>query len=132
MIVKIKINSRRAMRRFDRLDRQADSLPWMQAGEIVRTSVHRNFDEGGRPVKWQPRKVDRPWPILRKSGDLRNAHYVESIPNGVAIGNRIVYQAVHNFGYPPRNIPQREYLMVQPEDLQGINDLFRKYLARGI
>lgn len=80
-------------------------------------------------MKWSPRKTDRPWPILRKSDTLKNAHYVEKIHNGVAIGNRIVYAAAHNFGYPPRNLPARPFLNVAPADVEEIRNLFRKHIG---
>ncbi len=123
------IYARKAKRRMRWYSDRLDFLPWLQVGEIVRQSVHLNFVKGGRPTKWPKRRRSYPHPILRASDTLKNAHYIETILNGVAVGNRLIYQAVHNFGYPPRNIPQREYLLVQDRDRNDINKLFRKHLG---
>lgn len=129
LMYNIKVDSSRARQRIASLIGKADSLPWRQAGEVVKASVKSNFILGGSPTKWQPRKVDVPWPILRKTNTLFNSIYNEPIPNGAAIGTRDPKQAVHNFGYPPRNIPQRKYLFVKPEDILIIRELLRKHLT---
>jgi phage gpG-like protein len=113
--------------------RAINTLPWRQAGGVVKESVQENFIIGGSPSyggKWKPRKVDQLWPILRKSDTLMNSIYVEPVPNGVAIGTRVPYQAVHNFGYPARNITQRKYLFAKNKDIITINAMFKKHLRK--
>jgi len=124
----MKSDSRRARSRIRQRSRRIDSLPWREAGEIVQQSVRVNFILGGDPKKWIPRKVDRPWPILRQSDTLMNSIYVELISRGVAVGTRDPKQAVHNFGFAPRNIPARKYLFAKREDIVNINRLFKKHL----
>lgn len=117
--------------RLQRLRRNLDSIPWNEIGQDARESILRNFDVGGRPKKWPKRKINRPWPILNRKGSLKNAHYVNPIKDGVIIGNRKVYAAVHNYSYPPRNIPQRKYLMIPPGDAIGIKRKIKKHLVSG-
>ena len=124
----VKVDSRRARNRIRKLIQRIDTLPWREAGEIVKLSVKVNFVLGGSPKKWTPRKVDVPWPILRKTDKLMNSIYVNKLRNGVAVGSRKPYQAVHNFGFPPRNIPARKYLFAKKEDIVNINKLFKKHL----
>jgi len=128
-MMNIKVDSRRARQRIAKLIQRTDSLPWRQAGEVVKASVKANFILEGYPTKWQPRKVSVPWPILRKTNKLFNSIYNEPVPNGAAIGTRDPKQAVHNFGFPPRNIPARKYLFVKPEDIHIIRGILRKHLT---
>lgn len=114
--------------RMNRLNSQASSIPWYQVGIFVQKSIHLNFEQGGRPIRWAPRKVEKPWPVLQKSKKLKNATYIEPIRNGVVIGNRTPYQAVQNFGFPPRNIAAREYHMLQPSDRLFIQGFVKKHI----
>lgn len=103
-------------------------MPWRQAGDIVKQSVQVNFVLGGSPRKWAPRKVSRPWPVLRKSDTLMLSIYNKVLSNAVAIGTRKVYAAVHNFGYKPFNILKRKYLFAKREDINNIKRLFKKHM----
>lgn len=127
--VSIRSDSSGAIARLRRVGAKSRSLPLRQAGMIVKNSVMTNFVLGGSPRKWAPRKVDVPWPILRKSSDgLMMSFYVEVLANAVAIGTRKIHAAVHNFGYPPRGIPMRKYLFARKEDIDIIGELFRRHL----
>ena len=128
-MLSITVQTKNARKRMQDIRKRLNNLPWLAAGEIVRQSIHQNFIMGGRPKKWAKRKVEQSWPVLRKSDTLMNAHYVEPIINGVAIGNRLAYQAVHNFGYPPKNIAKREYLMTQQKDIKAIMKIFKKHIG---
>ena len=131
MPIKVNVDASNLIARLNKFEARLNTLPWFQAGIIVRDSVEENFVAGGRPKKWKPRKKQYPHPILMKSKKLMNSIYVIPIKNGVAIGTRVIYQASHQFGYPPMNIPQREYLMVQPEDLKDIKVLMVKHILSG-
>lgn len=102
-------------KKLNNLKRKLNNLPWGKIGRIAQRSVHRNFDVGGRP-RWARRLVEKPWPVLKKTGALRNGNKIELTINGVSIVNRVPYQAVHNFGYSVRNIKQRKYLKIRPVD----------------
>lgn len=133
----ITIDASRAISKLQEAANRTATLPWLQAGQIVISSIHHNFDVGGRysegsPIgggrKWKARKQAKPWPILQKTGRLKFGHYAVKEDNGVTIGNKVIYQAVHNFGYPASNIPARPYMVVQPRDLGNIIQLFVKHL----
>jgi phage virion morphogenesis protein len=57
--VDVEIKDREVKRVFTRLMRNAKNLTpaFREIGEIVRSSVIRNFQEGGRPEKWVPTKI---------------------------------------------------------------------------
>jgi phage gpG-like protein len=55
----------------DRL-RNLNSETYQAIGRVVEESIAQNFAEQGRPP-WQPRKDDKPHPILNKTGALKDA-----------------------------------------------------------
>jgi len=126
----LKINSKRALNRLDRIANNLNTIPWGKIGELAKKSVQTNFTAGGRPVKWRKRKDNKPHPILIKSGILKNSIYSETHKFGVTIGSRVPYQAVHEYGYQPRNIPARPYLMLQTSDKVMIKKMIKKHILR--
>jgi len=75
-------------------------------GEIVRTSVIRNFETGGRPKKWKGLK---PSTLSRKrggrvlvgqgfAGGLMGSIHARVARDRVFVGTNKVYAAVHQFG----------------------------------
>lgn len=72
-------------------------------GEIVRTSVERNFAAGGRPTWAESQRVKREGGqtlsrsgILRRSFTLPGAVVVGN--NRVSVGTNVKYAAIHQFG----------------------------------
>lgn len=59
MRIDVGIKDKQVQRLFTRLKRNVTDLrlALRAVGEIVRSSVIRNFQEGGRPEKWEPTKV---------------------------------------------------------------------------
>lgn len=69
-------------------------------GEIVRTSIERNFAASGRPGKWAPsrRVKQKGGQTLSLSGRLRRSFAVKAGSDRVAVGTNVVYAAIHQFG----------------------------------
>ena len=61
---------------------------------------------------WPERKKPYPWPMLRKSGKLFGAPLdgVRYSVRGLAVVINLPYAKAQNYGYPPRNLPARQYL----------------------
>lgn len=93
---------------------------------ILGESFQQNFSkkQGSTGSAWPARKDKKTHPLLQETGALLGATqtggpgHVEQIGErdlaigvnkGVKLGG-IPGAAVHNFGYPDRNIPQREFL----------------------
>lgn len=132
MNVKTISDSRRARQKIKRILQRSSTIPWLQAGEIGRASIRKNFLSGGRPNKWAPRKINVSWPPLIKSGELMMSIYNEPFQDGVALGSRKVYAAAQNFGYPPRKIKARKFLIIPKEDILIIRNFIRLYLTGGV
>lgn len=80
-----------------------------EIGQLVRTSVVRNFEVGGRPEKWKPAQKDDGQTLIR-SGRLRQsiaAAEPEVTATSVTVGTNVAYAAAHQFGSKPHTIKAR-------------------------
>lgn len=141
--------------------RLKDLSPVMkQVAQIVRTSVIRNFEVGGRP-KWEPAQRARKegGMTLVNTGRLRNSITARGYADRAVVGTNVIYAAIHQLGgrtsprvikpknakalfwpgakhpvksvqHPGSKIPARPYLMVQDEDWTEIKNVINDYLAR--
>jgi phage gpG-like protein len=114
-------------------DTLRDCLPALRAG--FRENFNRAAGPGG--AAWPPRKDTKPHPLLNESGALIGAtqggaggvtqiedrQLAVSIDRSVRLGG-IPGAAVHQFGYPPRNIPPRPYYYASEETLDQLTDQF--------
>ena len=79
----------------------ADLTPAMkEVGEIVKTSVTKNFEVGGRPP-WQKSKraIKQGGQTLVDTGKLKNSQTYRAFNDRVEIGTHKPYAAVHQFGF---------------------------------
>jgi phage virion morphogenesis protein len=69
--------------------------------------------------------------ILELEGDLRDSlvHLVTG-KTAVVIGTNLVYAATHQFGDPRRNIQQREFLGISPENEEAISGLIEAWIEQ--
>lgn len=89
-------------------DQSGDLSPVLKPiGELVRTSVVRNFEAGGRPEKWAPLSTvtlsrrKKSGGILRvqgHAGGLLGSIHSEAGSDKVVVGTNKIYAAVHQFG----------------------------------
>lgn len=108
-----------------RMESASLAEPLRDCVQPVRDGFSQNFSAAASSTNspWPPRKDDKPHPLLIETGALLGATQGQSgaaehisdrtlqlgVDKSVDQGG-IPGAAVHNFGYPPRNIPQREYL----------------------
>jgi phage gpG-like protein len=123
--------------------------PLLQSAVVMREAVSSNFDYRSGPdgMAWPERKDNKPHPLLEETGALRaaatedGAGHIERIegnelqfgvsPSGSSEGG-IPGAGVHNFGYPEKNIPQREFLGVSEEHEEAIGEIFADWLVEEI
>jgi phage virion morphogenesis protein len=80
--IDVEIKDKKVQRLFTRLQRNVKDLrPAFRAiGEIVRSSVIKNFQEGGRPEKWEPARIRSIYQAYTakktKSGGNRKAYTI--------------------------------------------------------
>lgn len=80
---------------------------------------------------WAPRKKEYPWPLLMKTGTLRNAWEKKAEKKKLAIENTVDYAKYHHFGMPPQKGP-RKLVGFTPKILQLIKDRIVAYIKRAI
>lgn len=118
-----------------------------KAVEILQDGFAENFETQSSPSgPWAPRKDSKPHPLLNESGALANAAS-GSGPGAIAKSNDYLARvgvdksvvdggipgaAVHNFGYPPKNIPQREWCVVSEERIDDIEEEIIANLEAGM
>lgn len=88
--------------------RMKEPGPFLEVvGSIIRGSVIRNFEVGGRPVRWKPLSaltVSRrgaSGPILRRqgmAGGLMGSINYQVMDDKLMVGTNKVYAAIHHFG----------------------------------
>lgn len=72
-------------------------------GSIARTSIVRNFEQGGRPKRWKPslRVIKHGGQTLILSGRLKQsiaAREPRVTETSVTIGSNVIYAAIHHYG----------------------------------
>jgi len=71
--------------------------------------------------------------ILVDSASLRDGIHFDAFPTKVVISTSAqtdAKAAALNFGYPPRNLPGREYMGLREEDQVEVADIYDRYLQR--
>lgn len=99
-------------------------------GETVRSSVIKNFMEGGRPA-WKPLKAaggKTGRPLLR-TGRLRDSIRAYLAFRKVKLSSSLPYAGVHQYGRG--RTPARPYLVLQKQDVQEIKRFLEDYLTGG-
>lgn len=91
-----------------------------QVAAIMYLSVMRGFDTGGYGA-WPPLKKGGT-SHLRKDGILAGSIVYESDGTRAIVGTNVDYSTVHQFGWGTRNIPPREFMVFQQQDIEDIRN----------
>ena len=130
---------------FEIAERFGSAKPAMEIiGETGVVSVQRNFEKGGRPTGWEPlaeatraRKKGGSTLVGKgHAGGLLGSIHYEAEDNVVYIGTDKIYAAIHNFGGMAGRgnkvkITQREFMLLQEEDVSSINELLSEFILTG-
>ena len=122
------------------LQRQSkNTLPAMRAiAGIMMFSTEENFEKEGRP-KWEDLKQktkDRrakkgKWPgkmLQVSSGGLAASISGKAENTRATVGTNKAYAAAHQFGYGPKNIPERPFLKLQKSDITDAEKVLIRHL----
>lgn len=104
--------------------------------------IQTNFDVGGRGStkkdtldgiggsrRWRARKRAYPWPILRKSGTLRNRIIREIKPKSFTLWSKLPYSRAHQLGYRPGKLPARPFLVLTRTQIRQLSKNYKKMIA---
>jgi len=98
------------------------------AAKTLNGSIGKNFDSGGRP-KWPKRTRQYPWPILVKTGTMKQAALSTSLQwqhQGAVHVIRVKgphYGIYHQYG--SKKLPVRKYALLQQPEIQAMHQVFR-------
>lgn len=93
--------------------------------KYLEISIKKNFQDGGRPTKWEPKKNGQPSHLFM-TGVLFNTIGSDSGEDYAEAGAMMLlpYTYIHQFGFNgvrsdgrKMRMPQREYVMFQEEDI---------------
>ena len=128
---------------LNRLQNHEDFL--YVVGATMEASIQRNFEEEGRPKKWDSLSPEtlknkpntKILQVKGHGGGLLGSIHFEVMPNSVQIGTNKIYAAIHQFGGQAGRghkitIPAREYLLVQDEDWREIRQLGTEFFTGDI
>lgn len=140
MNIRTELNITKALRKINNLSVAMNTLPWLEASDIVRQSIQMNFDlegrygreRGGGGVRgWESRKHDYPWPILTKTATLRTSIKSEEIKNGIKIkSSGVFYASFHQDG--TKKMSKRPFMVVQNTDIRNIVQAFDKHIKKAV
>lgn len=139
MQARLKIDASEASDGLEAMIHRAQHMGPVMAGiaeGVMRTSVVRNFEVGGRfdragsirggTNKWDP-VADNPTPLIR-SGTLRDSLHATSTDDTATLAASMEYAAIHNFG-GQITIGARSELFVRNRD--AITKKFTKGTTKG-
>ena len=100
----------------------------------LETSIKRNFAEGGRPNTWALKKDGTPSHLF-KTGKLFGSitsGFTKGVEAWAGIENaaNVPYAFAQNFGYAPRNLVAREFVLFQKEDEEYILEEFENAIVQ--
>ena len=136
------LNDDQVQRAFRNLLERGQSLRPLFAdlGEQLLTSTRERFRADSREspdgAKWPPlsdstRKKRNETKILIEGGDLLQTLAHQPTRAQLKIGSPRIYGAVHQFGWPERNIPARPYLGLSDDDRAAVHETVARYLRVG-
>ncbi len=152
MQLKIKADTTPIKEKLDRLQKRTkeNQSLMVDIGEIIKTSINKNFSEGGRPTKWIPslRVMKHGGKTLIDSGRLRSSITADAKTNEVRVGTNVKYGSFLQFGTysqglkrklyakkkdkraKRKGLPPRPFVVMQKEDIIEINFAINEYLKK--
>lgn len=123
--VRVRVDARR-LRRAIRDAERAPLDAWREIGELIVSSIQRNFEASGRPKRWAPLKYRQGKPLI-DTGRLRASINAKADAAGVTVGTNLIYAATHQFGRDA--IPARPFVVLQSEDQREIARILAERIA---
>lgn len=101
-----------------------------EISNVMIESTQSNFQSGGRDPQWPERKRSYPWPILNKTGKMKNQSLAESkmwLQQGQAQVLNIYstyYAKFHQYG--TKRLPIRKFVKLTEQERQQIITIIKK------
>jgi phage virion morphogenesis protein len=132
------------------LDTRRVEKPLKAAGAYMLGSIEKNFQQQGRPTKWDPlsprtlagrrkgRRKKGGAKILIDTARLKNSMSVQLVEGPAAlVGTNVKYARRQHYGYDSKKkgrghakTPARPFLMFQDEDFEAIDRIFARHITK--
>lgn len=98
-------------------------------GELQKTFQDNFAQEGGLFGGWVDRKKDYPWPILNKTGRMRQGFRFNYGKTELTITNPVPYFKYHQSGKPRTRLPRRVMMKIDNDRRNFIVKEFQSYIV---
>jgi len=107
------------------------SEPLESIGGELKKSFDDNFAaRGGLFGDWVPRKDNNTWPLLEKTGDMRNSFTDEVHSDFVILTNTAPYFPYHQSNKPRQRLPRRVMMKIDQQRKTFITKAFQEYIVK--
>lgn len=139
-MIKVTIKANEVKKLFERLGFNANNLrpALRKIGGVLERASENAFARQGpgwKPLKPETKKqrqrLGKAGKILQRDGNLASSVSAQIEGSTVFIGSNLEYAGVHQFGFPRRKIPKREFLIVSEAELRKSNFIISKHLLSG-
>ena len=127
-MIHVDIDTNSVLNGIDSIMDDGRNLPLSEIAELLLASVQRNFDEEGRPDRWEPRvEPTGSWPLLNKTGNLISSLGTDINGDTVSVTNSAPYAGYLNEG--TGKMVERPFMMIQEEDMDAIEELLARHFS---
>jgi len=117
---------------FDQ-SRDPEGVPW----KPLKRPRYRPLRRGQKHRKRKsPLGIDKPLvdtgTLMRSVTAGGRGKVEEMTDTSITLGSNLIYAGVHNYGYPPKNIPQRQFLGISDEMETEIEEATADFVAEQI
>ena len=107
------------------------SAPMAKIGSELRNSFDQNFSARGALFGgWPPRKKDKPWPLMERSGTLRKGFRDKVGSDFVVLFNETPYFKYHQSNKPRKRLPRRVMMLIDQERKQYIQKAVQEHITK--
>lgn len=125
------IGFEQAMKHLDQMKAGLQSKKtYDEISNVMVKSTQSNFQAGGRDPQWPERKRSYPWPILNKTGKMKNQSLIEAkiwLQQGqIQVLNiySTFYAKYHQYG--TKRLPIRKFVKLLEQEKQQIITIIKK------
>lgn len=102
------------------------------SAEMLKTFDLNYRDSGELFGGWAPRRKEQPWPLLEKTGRMRDSFTQQVRSDTLTLGNDAPYFGYHQSNRPRTRLPRRVMMMVDSARRSFIIKTFQAHLIQAV
>lgn len=120
---------------FSTAGKKAENMhePLQNSSSMMLKTFDMNFNSHGKELgePWQRRKQGYPWPMLEKTGLMKESFDSVVTNDFVVLFNTVPYFKYHQSSAPRKRLPRRVMMKIDEERRRKIAKYFQQYLMGG-